>query len=130
MANVELARTNNRVLLTILLLSVGGAVLPGAGWLIGVVLLWLSPAWPVRDKLIGTLVIPGGLMTPIVLLGVSRSGASCGGRSGGGSHVTTQWACTGGQSALSSGLWVAGIMALAIAEIAVCVWLYRRGVRA
>jgi hypothetical protein len=30
-------------------------------WVIGVVLLWRSPAWTVRDKLIGTLIVPGGL---------------------------------------------------------------------
>jgi hypothetical protein len=30
-------------------------------WVVGVVLLWRSRAWTPRDKLIGTLVIPGGL---------------------------------------------------------------------
>jgi hypothetical protein len=30
-------------------------------WVVGVVLLWRSRAWTVRDKLIGTLVVPGGL---------------------------------------------------------------------
>src|SRR3954469_19764241 len=30
-------------------------------WVVGVVLLWRSRAWTTRDKLIGTLVIPGGL---------------------------------------------------------------------
>ena len=30
-------------------------------WLVGVVLLWRSRAWTARDKLIGTLLIPGGL---------------------------------------------------------------------
>jgi uncharacterized membrane protein len=29
-------------------------------WPIGVILLWISPAWKVRDKLIGTLLPPGG----------------------------------------------------------------------
>jgi hypothetical protein len=30
-------------------------------WVVGVVLLWRSRAWTPRDKLIGTLVVPGGL---------------------------------------------------------------------
>jgi hypothetical protein len=30
-------------------------------WVVGVVLLWRSRAWSTRDKLIGTLVVPGGL---------------------------------------------------------------------
>lgn len=30
-------------------------------WVVGVVLLWRSRAWTTRDKLIGTLVVPGGL---------------------------------------------------------------------
>jgi hypothetical protein len=41
-------------------------------WPVGVILLWLSPAWNVRDKLIGTLVPPGGylfvLLAPALLL--------------------------------------------------------------
>ena len=53
---------------TLLLLLVGGVVLPVIGWLIGVVLLWVSDAWDSRDKLIGTLVVPGGLLLPLALL--------------------------------------------------------------
>ncbi|MBE2320666.1 hypothetical protein DVA67_032195 [Solirubrobacter sp. CPCC 204708] len=30
-------------------------------WVVGVVLLWRSRAWTLRDKVIGTLVVPGGL---------------------------------------------------------------------
>ena len=41
-------------------------------WPAGVILLWLSPAWKARDKLIGTLVPPGGylflLFLPALLL--------------------------------------------------------------
>jgi hypothetical protein len=32
-----------------------------AVWVVGVVLLWRSRAWTLGDKLIGTLVVPGGL---------------------------------------------------------------------
>jgi uncharacterized membrane protein len=46
----------------IVLLLFGGFVAL-VGWLVGLVLLWSSPRWNVRDKLIGTLVFPGGLAT-------------------------------------------------------------------
>ncbi len=53
-------------------------------WPVGVILLWLSPAWNVRDKLIGTLLPPGGypalflLALPALLLGSAETrSASC-----------------------------------------------------
>ena len=52
----------------VLFLLLGGIVIPFLGWAIGVVLLWLSPRWTTRDKLLGTLVWPGGLLTPALLL--------------------------------------------------------------
>jgi hypothetical protein len=42
-------------------------ILPVLGWFIGVVLLWVSDAWNTRDKVIGTLVVPGGLLLPLGL---------------------------------------------------------------
>jgi len=50
-------------------------------WPVGVILLWLSPAWSVRDRLIGALLPPGGylmvlLLPSLVLLGAVRS-SSC-----------------------------------------------------
>lgn len=51
-------------------------------WPVGVILLWMSPAWNTRDKLIATLVPPGGFFG--VLFGVFLFGSigfvsSCGG---------------------------------------------------
>jgi hypothetical protein len=57
----------------LVLLLVGGLVLPFFGWLIGVILLWLSNAWNVRDKIIGTLVVPGGLGFWVFLYFMSAS---------------------------------------------------------
>ena len=63
---------------TLVLLLVGGVVLPVIGWLIGVVLLWVSDAWDRRDKLIGTLIVPGGLLLPVALLTMATSaGGGC-----------------------------------------------------
>ncbi|MDX6413628.1 MAG: hypothetical protein QOH23_1038 [Gaiellaceae bacterium] len=59
-----------REVATLFLIPVGGVAVPVVGWLVGVVLLWQSDAWTRRDKLIGTLVVPGGLLTPFVLLTV------------------------------------------------------------
>ena len=36
-------------------------------WPVGVILLWISPAWKVRDKVIGTLVPPGGYPAIFIL---------------------------------------------------------------
>lgn len=46
-------------------------------WPIGVILLWLSPAWSVRDKLIGTLLPPGGFWPFLVLPGLSLAASTC-----------------------------------------------------
>ena len=51
----------------LIMLLVGGLVLPLLGWIIGVILLWVSNAWNVRDKIIGTIFIPGGLGVPVAL---------------------------------------------------------------
>jgi len=49
----------------IFLVLVGGVVLPILGWFIGVTLLWTSRAWTTRDKLVGTLLLPGGSSCPL-----------------------------------------------------------------
>jgi HAAS domain-containing protein len=64
-------RSNWRETAAVLLLPFGGVVIPIAGWFVGVYLLWSSPAWSVREKLVGTLVVPFGTLGPLLL--VSRS---------------------------------------------------------
>jgi hypothetical protein len=54
-------------LAAVLFLLLGGIVIPVLGWFIGVVLLWMSPRWTAKDKLLGTLVWPGGLLAPALL---------------------------------------------------------------
>lgn len=51
----------------IILLPLGG-LLVGVGWLVGLVLLWSSRLWTTRDKLIGTLIVPGGIATTLPVL--------------------------------------------------------------
>jgi uncharacterized membrane protein len=62
----------------VILLLIGGFTI--IGWFVGVVLLWISDAWSTRDKIIGTLVVPGGLAGALGV-GLTSSGvreASCG----------------------------------------------------
>jgi ABC-type Mn2+/Zn2+ transport system permease subunit len=46
--------------LTIVLLVEAGAFLFAVGWLTGVLMLWTSRQWRIRDKIVGTLLVPGG----------------------------------------------------------------------
>jgi hypothetical protein len=63
----------------IVLLLVGGLIVPLVGWLIGVVLLWVSNAWNVRDKIIGTFFVPGGLgLAGFIILLAGLTGGSSG----------------------------------------------------
>lgn len=62
-------------------LEVAAVVLTPLLWPIGVILLWTSSAWSTRDKLIGTLLPPGGYMgTPLLFflgLGTVASTTTC-----------------------------------------------------
>lgn len=58
-------RLRSQETLAILLLLVGLPLI-GLGWVVGAVLLWMSDRWSTRDKLIGTLLWPGGLGTFLV----------------------------------------------------------------
>ena len=60
----------------LVLLLVGG-FLYFIGWIVGVVLLWSSDVWSTRQKIIGTLVVPGGLFTAFFFLGTPVSTESC-----------------------------------------------------
>jgi hypothetical protein len=60
----------------IILLLLGGFVF-AVGWVIGLVLLWSSRAWSTVDKLIGTLLLPGGLASVLVVLLVTGSKRLC-----------------------------------------------------
>jgi hypothetical protein len=61
---------------TIVLLMLG-AFFVGIGWVVGVVALWRSRVWTVPEKLIGTLLWPGGVVTGIFfgLLAAQNGGA-------------------------------------------------------
>ncbi|MGH3154697.1 MAG: HAAS signaling domain-containing protein [Streptosporangiaceae bacterium] len=59
-------------------LIIFGPVASGLGWVAGVLILWTSPAWSRRDKLIATLVPPVGLVALFFgLVAALRSAAAC-----------------------------------------------------
>lgn len=60
------------------LLEIAAVILVPFLWPIGVILLWMSPAWHWRDKLIGMLIPPGGYIGLSFILGAAvTSGRSC-----------------------------------------------------
>lgn len=61
-------RTGLHEIATVLFLLGGAFVIPAVGWLVGVVLLWSSPPWTRGQKWLGTLVVPGGLAAPLILI--------------------------------------------------------------
>ena len=128
------ARPGRWEVATVIVLLAGGlaglvAGLPGAGvaWLVGVVLLWASPRWRWPDKLLGTLVWPGGFAAPFLLLtlGTTTTSQSC---SGGPGQPTV---CTGspGPSFPPPWLGIAFTVILVAAPVVVAVHLLRRAGR-
>jgi hypothetical protein len=108
----------------LIMLLVGGVILPVIGWIIGVVLLWVSETWTSREKLVGTLIVPGGLALPVFILTFGAYSESCGGPVGG--PVT----CTGGPSDAAQILGVILVTVLFIAPLATTAFLARRRSRA
>lgn len=98
----------------LVLLSIGSFTV--VGWFVGVVLLWLSEVWKTRDKLLGTLVIPGGI-------GGLWFGAQT---LGGTTEKCLDATCTGGSSHSAEVFWLVLLIALAVASIATIVYLMVR----
>ena len=64
-----------REIAALVLLPFGGVIVPVAGWFAGVFFLWTSSRWTRGEKLVGTLVIPGGLLLPLMLFATGASGS-------------------------------------------------------
>ena len=95
----------------------------GVGWVIGVIVLWRSRAWTTRDKLIGTLVLPGGLFMTVVLLVLALGRlrkVMCT------SYGTSVVHCTHGPTSGPSTLGSIALVLLALTPLATAVYLARR----
>jgi hypothetical protein len=120
---VEPARGGTLEWISVVLLLIGGVVVPILGWFAGVVLLWGSRVWTLRDKLLGTLLVPGGLALPLFLGVTAVDVQSCSGPVGG------ELTCTGGRSDAEAWLAVALLAFSVIAPLATSVYLIRRARR-
>ncbi len=80
-------RIAGRDLLAVILLLAGGFVFC-VGWIVGVVLLWSSSAWETKDKVMATLLVPGGLLTGLLLAGggTGLAAQECTSENGGPEH--------------------------------------------
>lgn len=117
-------------LAAVMMLTVG-SFLPVVGWLVGLVLLWVSSRWTAAEKLLGTLVVPLGPGGVIVLAGLlpTQSCSSSGTvTQGSGSDaintVATTEVCTG--FALPVWLGVPLFVVALVAPIVTAIVLYRR----
>jgi uncharacterized membrane protein len=108
----------------IILLLVGGVVIPFIGWIVGALLLWVSKAWTLRDKLIGTLVLPGGLLVAVGLVVELAAGAVQVCRSPGVNGAAQT--CTGGVSEANKLLLLVLFVAAVVLPFVTAVYLARR----
>ncbi len=108
----------------IILLLVGGVVIPFVGWIVGAVLLWVSQAWTLRDKLIGTLVLPGGLLAAIIVVAKLAVGSVQVCRSPGVNGAAQT--CAGGVSEAHRLLLLAVFVAAVVLPFVTAVYLARR----
>lgn len=115
------------------LLEVAAVVLTPLIWPVGIILLWTSNAWNVRDKLIGTLILPGGLFTSLIVfftvaIGGRRSCQPAQGPIGHQVHPGTT--CTGGISGIGGVLAALVFVLILFAPIFTAIYLairLRRG---
>ncbi|MEY9925676.1 hypothetical protein ABH926_000296 [Catenulispora sp. GP43] len=61
--------------LTAVALLLLGGFLAGIGWLVGAVLLWTSTRWSRLEKLVGTLVLPGGIAGGLLAFAAAHAGS-------------------------------------------------------
>jgi hypothetical protein len=120
---IERASFGAHEIAAVILLPLGALAL-GFGWIAGVILLWTSKLWTTGEKLIGTFLPPGGLITMLLVLTLTpRSGRSCTTRRAADGVVhqcSAEWATRDILQLVLVGLLIA-------ASIAVPIWL---GVRA
>jgi uncharacterized membrane protein len=118
----------------LILLPIGGIILPVLGWFVGVALLWSSARWTVRDKLIGTLVVPGGLALPGALGGLAVSAQGCSSAPVPVSSLpvssipstTPTTVCTGGSPGWLQVLSSVALVVLVLAPLATVIYLGKR----
>ncbi len=112
----------------LVLLLVGGIVVPVVGWFVGVALLWASAVWTTRDKLVGTLVVPGGLALTLFLAFSPGYSEACSQEFDPetGAPIPGTEICTGGPPEAMAILGPILFVALLVAPLLTTVYLARR----
>jgi uncharacterized membrane protein len=64
---IRRAEPGLRETLTLVLLPIGGVIVPVLGWVVGAILLITSRVWSSQEKVIGILLFPGGLLPAVAL---------------------------------------------------------------
>jgi hypothetical protein len=95
-------------ILALIGLLVGGFLFV-IGWFVGLVLLWVSDAWTVREKLVGTLLVPGGLVPALLMFSGALGGytESCSEQRDPVTGAEINVVCTGGPSLAERIFWIA-----------------------
>ncbi len=115
----------------VILLPLGGFAF-GVGWLVGLVLLWSSRLWTTRDKLIGTLIVPGGIATALIVIVLTgtkrrcREFATVNPSTGAVGRATMHCTPSGGPSAATTALQIALLVFVVLAPVVTAVYLARR----
>lgn len=121
--NQARGRIGGRELLTVVLLLVGGVIVPLVGWIVGIVLLWASEVWTRRQKVLGTLVIPGGLLLPVaIVLAAAAAGLFKGYQTCTDQSMVT---CSSPITTEEHALWMVPTAALVVALFATAAYLLR-----
>lgn len=121
-------RAGPRETIAVILLLLGGFV-GFVGWIVGLILLWISDVWSTRDKLIGTLVLPGGLVFPLMFFIISLVTTpveDCSGSFDPSRGKTIYEDCTGGQSTAAAILSLVALVVFVLAPFATTIYLTRR----
>jgi hypothetical protein len=130
---IEPRRAARSEIAALVLLLVGGFFL-AVGWLVGLVLLWTSTIWSTRDKIIGTLVFPGGLfVVPLLLASITlipdgghdRCGTTASVSSSGPGNPKVQTAChhVAGASSFARAAWIALLVLLVLGPFLTTIYL-------
>lgn len=95
-------------ILALIGLLVGGFVFV-IGWFVGLILLWASDVWTTREKLVGTLLVPGGLLPGFLILSGAIGGyaETCASEIDPVTGAELDVVCTGGPSLVVRIVWIA-----------------------
>ncbi len=105
-----------------------GGFLFVVGWFVGLVFLWVSDAWTTGEKLVGTLLVPGGLV-PAFLIGTGALGGyseTCAATGDPATGAELSMVCTGGPSLAARIFWIALSVICIVGPFFTTIFLARR----